>query len=314
MHGRLWVVSQPGHGSAFHFTAPLSLAGAPPQAPPPIAALSGRQALVGVTGAAARRVLAAYLESFGMLVATVDKADALPFRLAAMRPAAGRPPLVVLDAAWRGLDGGALPLRSDGDRPAAPCPQVLLVPPGPSEPPTSDTATGAVCSLSQPVSRRELLGAALRAVDSEAADLGALGRAVGRAPVPPGGVRALRVLVVEDNLINQRVAIRLLERQGHSASPAGNGREALEALQGATFDVILMDLQMPVMDGFETTAEIRRREAAMGAHIPIVALTAHAFQSDRERCRAAGMDAFLAKPVDPAELASTLESLTAVEA
>jgi two-component system sensor histidine kinase/response regulator len=109
--------------------------------------------------------------------------------------------------------------------------------------------------------------------------------------------RALRVLLVEDNPINQKIAARLLEKHGHSVVIAENGRVALERLEGSQFDVVLMDLQMPEMDGFTATAAIRRQEAGTGRHLPIVAVTANAMVGDRERCLAAGMDGYVAKPV-----------------
>jgi CheY-like chemotaxis protein len=130
--------------------------------------------------------------------------------------------------------------------------------------------------------------------------------------------RPLRVLLAEDNVINQRVAVGLLTRRGHAVTVAGNGLEALVALESANastngqghgaFDVVLMDLQMPQMDGFEATAEIRRRERESGAHMRIVAMTAHAMSGDRERCLAAGMDAYVPKPIDPPALYAGVEN------
>jgi CheY-like chemotaxis protein len=114
------------------------------------------------------------------------------------------------------------------------------------------------------------------------------------------------VLVAEDNAVNQQVAVGMLERAGHEATVAANGREVLARLEKEAFDVVLMDVQMPELDGLETTAAIRDRERATGGHLPIVALTAHAMKGDAERCLAAGMDAYLAKPLQPRELASTI--------
>jgi PAS domain S-box-containing protein len=114
--------------------------------------------------------------------------------------------------------------------------------------------------------------------------------------------RALHILLAEDNLVNQRLVVRLLEKQGHAVTVAGNGREALAALGRAPFDLVLMDVQMPEMGGLEATARIRERERATGRHVPIVGLTAHAMKGDRERCLAAGMDAYLSKPVQGAQL------------
>jgi two-component system, sensor histidine kinase and response regulator len=116
---------------------------------------------------------------------------------------------------------------------------------------------------------------------------------------------SLRVLLVEDNRVNQRLATRLLEKRGHSVSLAADGREALVALEKESFDLVLMDLQMPEMDGFEATMAIRKNERGSGNHLPIVALTAHAMKGDREKCLAAGMDGYLTKPIrahEPDEL------------
>jgi PAS domain S-box-containing protein len=133
-----------------------------------------------------------------------------------------------------------------------------------------------------------------------------------RAPVPaprrpPREGRPLRILLAEDNPVNQRLATRLLEKRGHSVVVAGNGRQALAALASQTFDVVLMDVEMPEMDGFETTAAIRRGEAATGGHLPVIAMTAHAMTGDRERCLAAGMDAYVSKPVNAEELLRAIE-------
>ncbi len=119
--------------------------------------------------------------------------------------------------------------------------------------------------------------------------------------------RKLRVLLAEDNAVNQKIAIRVLEKHGHHVTVAANGRLALAALDQATFDVVLMDVQMPEMDGFESTAAIRNHERETGNHVPIIAMTAHAMPGDRERCIAAGMDSYIAKPLKAAELIDLLE-------
>ena len=128
-------------------------------------------------------------------------------------------------------------------------------------------------------------------------------------PTLPEEPRRLRVLLAEDNLVNQRLASRLLERRGHSVTVTGDGREALAALDREDFDVVLMDVQMPEMDGFEATAVIRGQEMRTGRHLSIVAMTAHAMQGDRERCLAAGMDGYISKPVKPQELYKLLANL-----
>jgi CheY-like chemotaxis protein len=121
----------------------------------------------------------------------------------------------------------------------------------------------------------------------------------------------LSVLLVEDNPVNQRLATRMLEKRGHRVVLARNGREALEALEKASFDLIFMDVQMPEMDGFQATAAIREKETTTGEHMPVIALTAHAMKGDREKCLAGGMDGYLTKPIRPRELDDVLESYLA---
>jgi len=129
-------------------------------------------------------------------------------------------------------------------------------------------------------------------------------------PAPRDGSHApLRVLVAEDNAVNRKVAVRLLEKRGHVVVAVEDGAQALRALDAEAFDVALMDVQMPEMDGFEATAAIRARERVHGGHLPIVALTAYAMRGDRERCLEAGMDAYVTKPVNADELVATLERL-----
>jgi CheY-like chemotaxis protein len=123
------------------------------------------------------------------------------------------------------------------------------------------------------------------------------------------GHRSLRVLLAEDNAVNQVLASRLLEKHGHTVVVASNGRKALEALERQKFDLVVMDVSMPEMDGFETAAAIRAREGETGSHIPIIAMTAHAMKGDRERCLAAGMDAYVSKPVQARELFEAIETL-----
>jgi CheY-like chemotaxis protein len=125
------------------------------------------------------------------------------------------------------------------------------------------------------------------------------------APTPP-----LSILVAEDNDVSRLLVGRLLAGQGHTVTEARTGLEAVTLYERGTFDLILMDIQMPDMDGFEATAEIREREDATGDHIPIIALTAHAIKGDRERCLEAGMDDYLSKPIQPVELVAAIRSIS----
>jgi CheY-like chemotaxis protein len=124
--------------------------------------------------------------------------------------------------------------------------------------------------------------------------------------------RPLRILLAEDNEVNQKLAVRWLKKWGHTVVVAGNGREALERLEKDAFDLILMDVQMPEMGGLETTAVIRTKEKDGGGHIPILAMTAHALKGDRERCLAAGMDGYISKPIRPQEMFRSIENLRAL--
>ena len=145
-----------------------------------------------------------------------------------------------------------------------------------------------------------------RPADQSAASRPAARSKAGALPMPAESPRT-RILLVEDNLVNQRVASGLLTRRGHHVTIAPNGREALARLDREIFDLVLMDLQMPVMDGIDTTLAIRQRECVTGEHIRIVAMTAHAMRSDRERCLAAGMDGYLSKPIEPRMLFAVVE-------
>ncbi len=126
--------------------------------------------------------------------------------------------------------------------------------------------------------------------------------------------RRLRILLVEDNPVNQTLATILLEKRGHTVSIAGNGKEALAAWEKEEFDLILMDVQMPEMDGLEATACIRERERGTGRHIPIVAMTAHAIKGDREHCLQAGMDGYVSKPIEAKQLFQAIVDVTPMPA
>jgi CheY-like chemotaxis protein len=172
---------------------------------------------------------------------------------------------------------------------------------------------GVQAYLTKPVKRGELLRALV-------AGLGAGSPARSQAAPPRSGIttceRGLRLLLAEDNVVNQKLAVRLLEKRGHTVRVVGNGLEALKALFGegtspepGSFDVVLMDVMMPEMDGLETTTVIRNREKGSGRHIPVIAMTAHAMKGDRERCLEAGMDGYISKPLQPGELFDTVERL-----
>jgi two-component system sensor histidine kinase/response regulator len=215
-------------------------------------------------------------------------------------------PLLILDAGMPGLDGFSVAERIQKDPKLAGATIMMLTSVGRRGDAARCLQLGIAAYLTKPIKQSELL---------EAIHL-ALGK-----PWPKDGRhslvtrhslrenrRPLSILLVEDNLVNQAVVVRLLTRQGHSVSVAENGRTALVALE-QSFDLVLMDVQMPEMDGFEATALIREKEKASGGHVPIIALTAHAMKGDQERCLAAGMDDYLCKPLNPTALFEAIDRL-----
>ena len=161
----------------------------------------------------------------------------------------------------------------------------------------------AACLL-KPVTRSELLEATLAALGVAGSERGP---AAGHAPPPPVNLPPLAILVAEDNVMNQKLLIEMLSQQGHAVTIAADGRETLARLAEGDFDMVLMDVQMPNMDGFEAAGIIRRREQGTGKRIPIVAVTAHAMKDDRRRCIEAGMDEYVSKPIRPQALRAAIE-------
>jgi CheY-like chemotaxis protein len=163
--------------------------------------------------------------------------------------------------------------------------------------------------LTKPVDWKELKRAIASVLTRAAVAPAALAVAPAKTFGPVSG--GLRILLAEDNAINQQLAMTLLRKQGHSVALARNGQEALDLLERADFDLVFMDLQMPVMSGFEATAVIRAKENGTGVHIPIIAMTAHAMKGDRENCLAAGMDGYVSKPIRLRDLVAEIENVTA---
>src|SRR6185295_9644482 len=303
MGGRLWVESAPDAGSAFHFTAAFDLADLPGTAPDK-AGLADLRVLVVDDNPVNRRILDAQTRSWAMATATVDGGQAaLDALTAAARD--GRPfDLVLLDANMPGLDGFAVAeqvfLRPD----LAGSTIMMLSSSGRQGDVARCRALGIAAYLTKPIKAGDLLEAMTRIVGGGAAE-----PSVAKpAPAVVAPQRLISVLVAEDNVVNQRVALGLLTRRGHTVTVVSNGREALDAIERDSYDLVLMDVQMPVMGGFDATAAIRARERETGGHIRIVAMTAHAMNGDRERCIAAGMDGYLSKPLDPQMLFAIAEA------
>jgi signal transduction histidine kinase/CheY-like chemotaxis protein/sensor domain CHASE-containing protein len=294
MHGRLWVESEPDEGSIFHFTALLVVKDpAPPPAPPELAE---RRAIVVDDHGGTRDIVARRLVAWGMVTAAASSAEA------AMRRCAADPyDIVIVDAALPD-DGGfelAKRLSHDGG------PKIIMMLSAVDRPGNAKRtqALGLAGAVGKPIGDDELRRALLSAcgVAVEAPDVGAPAEAS-----PETG--RLRILLAEDHPVNQQVAVRMIRKHGHEVTVVDNGRAAVEALGCGDFDIVLMDVQMPIMGGFEATAAIRSDEGD-DRHLPIIAMTAHAQEGDRARCLAAGMDGYVAKPLRIEELMHEIATL-----
>jgi len=304
MGGRIEVESEPGRGSRFRFTARFGTpsGGARRGARTP-APLRGLPVLVVDDNATNRRVLEGVRAQLRMRPRAVAGGKEALDEMERAAAAGQAYPLVLLDAPMPGLDGFEVARRMN-ERPGLAGPVVLMLTSGPRAADRARcTELGIVAQLTKPVKQSDLMDRIVSVLEGV------------REPPEPAGKRParhgrrLRVLVAEDNSVNQQVALGMLERAGHLAVLARNGREALARLEAEPFDLVLMDVQMPEMDGLEATAAIREREAREGGHVPILAVTAHAFRADVERCLAAGMDAYVTKPLRPRELRAAIARL-----
>jgi PAS domain S-box-containing protein len=303
MGGELSVRSTPAVGSTFEFSATFNVA-AGAGVPPPTTRLANIRALIVDDNAMNREIFDAQLRRWAMQPTSVADGRAAIEALATASSQGSPFALVLLDAQMPEMDGFAVAAEI-ARRPAlAGTPIMMLTSGGRSGDSQRCRELGISSYLAKPVKQADLFDAICRAFDGAH-------EAPARRVSTPIAVKALvarvRVLLAEDNLVNQRVAVGLLERRGHSVMVVSTGVEALEALNADVFDVILMDVQMPVMGGFEATSAIRTSEHGTGRHMRIVAMTAHAMSGDRERCLAAGMDGYVAKPIDPAALFAAVE-------
>ena len=293
MGGRIWVESDAGRGSRFHFTARFGEGAEITEAETPALSLAGLRVLVVDDNATNRRILEEVLKHWHAVpTLATGGADALAMINAAQEK--GEPfDVALLDVNMPEMDGFMLAERMRATMPTSP--SILML----SSADHSDalqrcrdlSVSGYII---KPVTQAELYTALLGALGTaprvEATDRPSA--ALAEAPMRP-----LRVLLAEDNPVNQTLAIHLLKAMGHSVRLAHNGIEAVARYRLEPFDLICMDLQMPQMGGIEATAEIRRLEDERGTHTPVIALTAHAMQGDRERCLEAGMDGYVSKPV-----------------
>jgi len=319
MGGQIGVTSVPGKGSTFWFTvrSDKQVTG-PIIADPEILNLEKLRVLIVADNATSRKILAHQFSSWGMIH---EEADSGARALALLRSAAAQGTtydLAILDLMMPGMDGFELARAIKSDSNFASMHLVLLTSYGQRGDGTTAREAGVAAYLTKPVRQSQLFNCLTTVVNQQLV-------ADERDASSPGPAPALvtkyileeaktmsqkLILVAEDNIINQKVAVRQLQMLGYRADAVADGREALEALGRIPYDLVLMDCQMPEMDGYEATAEIRRREGE-AKHTPIVAMTAHAIQGDRAKCIAAGMDDYISKPVKSEELARVLERVLA---
>ena len=302
MGGRIWIESEVGIGSTFHFTARFGIGHETRASREDPAGLESIRVLVVDDNATSRQILTEMMGGWGMSATGVGDG---PSALAALGLAhqRGEPfSLALIDAHMPHPDGVAIARAIQGDEALAATRLILLTAAG--VPADRSRQVEGVVYLSKPIARSHLLEAiqALRA--GHPVDAG------DRRPAIERTRRTLRILVAEDNATNRKVALGLLQKRGHHVVAVEDGRRAVEALEQDRFDMVLMDVQMPGMNGLDATAAIRAREAAQGLpHTPIVALTAHAMKGDRERCLQAGMDGYVSKPVEAEELFAAIERM-----
>ena len=305
MGGRIWLESEPLEGSTFHFTANFGVTDARPE--PPAADLTDLAVLIVDDNSVNRRVLHDLLIRWKMRPTVVDSGAAA---LTAMLQASEREDpfaLVLLDANMPEMDGFEVARRISGTPNLAGATIMMLSSSGQFDEGNKCREVGIATHLTKPVDQRDLLSAIGRLIAREPGQRAPLPSAMLAAELPD---RRLHVLLAEDNVVNQRLAASLLERRGHKVTIAGNGREAVAAIAAQPFDVVLMDVQMPEMGGFEATATIRALQIERkAAPTPIIAMTAHAMKGDRERCLDAGMDEYLTKPLDPRHLCVLVEQM-----
>lgn len=309
MGGDIGVESEVGKGSAFHFTIefPIQKSRVSGLAETEGVDVRGLRLLIVDNSAANRSLLEEMARDWGMDPVAVSDGGAAIRAMEQANDEARAFGLTVIDARMPRMDGFAL-VREIKNRPDLPDPTVIML--------TSagKVGDGAHCRelgisayLAKPVKKADLWQAITLALSTPPA-AGKPEDLITQHSLREGR-RTLRVLVVDDSPVNLKLAVRLLERRGHTTATAGNGREAIRAVESDEFDVILMDVQMPEMDGIEATAAIRHLENATGAHTPIIAMTACTMEGDRERSLGAGMDGYISKPIHPGEMLEAVENI-----
>lgn len=306
MGGRVWVESELGSGSTFHFTARFErCSGSFSRLLRSQMDLVGISVLIVDDNATNRAMLEITLSHWQMKPHAVSNGISA---VAAMKHAVaiGQPyPLILLDANMPEMDGFAVAEQIKRDPDLAGITIMMITSSDRSGEAARCRELGIAYYLRKPISQSELLDAICNAMGTVTLAQKRLSGSTEAEQVH----RPLRILLAEDNEVNQLVAVRLLKNRGHSVEVVNNGREALAALEREAVDLVLMDVQMPEMDGLAATEAIREREKLSGKHVPIVALTAHAMKGDREECLAAGMDAYVSKPLRPQALFEAIAGL-----
>jgi signal transduction histidine kinase/CheY-like chemotaxis protein len=316
MGGDMWLESEVGRGSHFHFTVKLSAAqNSAVAAPPSAEVLAGVKVLIVDDNFTSRRILEALVTRWGMKPTSMQGGAEAFAHLAAARASDEPYTLIVTDMNMPLMDGFQFVqrLREHPDVSAATI--MMLTSAGYSGDAARCQELGVSAYLLKPIRQSELREAFVRVLGAKEQNQKGPVPLITRYSVQGAGERmaSLQVLLAEDNAVNQRLAIRLIEKRGHRVALVGNGREALAALEQKRYDLVLMDVQMPEMDGIEATLALREREKHTGNHQPVIAMTAHAMKGDRERCLAAGMDGYLSKPINPQELDELLQSYAAAQ-
>jgi PAS domain S-box-containing protein len=306
MGGTIWVESSVGQGSVFHFTLRVDQDAVAPAPVPAMAHFQGLRVLIVDDNAINRLVLTRSLSAEGMQPHAVDSGRAALQWLAAAGPGHRACDLVLLDAQMPEMDGFTVARHILELAGCGQLPMVMLTSAGLKGDAQLALESGIRGYLTKPVAREELLQAIARVLNLQQSRSSSL--------VTSHSIReqqvVMKVLLVEDHAINQKLAITLLERWGHHVDVAENGQIAVDKVAQETFDVILMDMMMPVMDGLEATRRIRASEGAR--RTPIIAMTANAMESDRERCLEAGMDDYISKPIKAQELQAMLQRFSVV--
>jgi two-component system, sensor histidine kinase and response regulator len=309
MGGRIWVESELGMGSTFHFTAHCRVLHDARQIGKAPAGMSWNNmpVLVVDDNETNRRILFEMLQQWGMRPTLAESGKSALVALHAVKDTSGRFPLILIDAHMPEMDGFALSESIMAMPEFRNATVIMLTSAGQPSHARRCRELGLTAYLTKPVGQTELL-------DTIAGALGHTAKSTrektsARAVPAPASSRSLQILLAEDNVVNQKLAILLLERRGHHVTLATNGKEVLAALQNRDFDLCLMDIQMPELNGLEATAAIRNKEKGTSRHLVIIAMTAHAIKGDRETCLAAGMDGYLSKPVRADELFQTIDRL-----